>query len=310
MRVIKAKVLGFCMGVRRAIDLTGAEAQRAAKKNSQVFTIGKIIHNKRALDEITALGVRFEDELPANGANCSVVIRAHGISPAVETDLREKNYHIVDATCPNVKLSQLKAEEFIRAGYGLFIAGDVNHAEIIGIAGYAREAPLQEAREAPLKEAQISNQIFCEVVGNAKDAGKAAKKLYGLNHDIKTAIIAQTTISEADYYKISEAVRLFFPNLEIIQTICPATKERQSALRELFEKTDAVIIAGGKESANTQHLFSIAKESGKPCALAEDASQISEEFFKYETVGISAGASTPDSVVDEIEERLIKSHLS
>lgn len=149
------------MGVRRAIDLTGAEAERAAKRNSQVFTFGKLIHNKRALDEIAALGVRFEDELPANGRNCSVVIRAHGISPAVEKELREKDYHIVDATCPNVKLSQLKAEEFIRAGYGLFIAGDVNHAEITGIVGYT----------------QAYNPLFCEVVGDAKEAGRAAKKI-------------------------------------------------------------------------------------------------------------------------------------
>ena len=289
MKVIKAQVLGFCMGVRRAVDLTTAEARRASKKNAPVYTLGKLIHNPEVLDDLKALGVSSADEIPAMCEDCSVIIRAHGISPAVEKELREKNCHIVDATCPNVKVSQLKAEEFVRAGYGLFIAGDASHAEIIGIAGYAKTA----------------GASFCEVAGNVKEAGKAAKKLYGINNNAKTALLGQTTISEEEYNAIGEAIRLFFPNLEIIQTICYATKERQNALRELLDKTDAVIIAGGKESANTQHLFDIAKESGKPSALAENASQIPEDFFKYETIGLCAGASTPDSVIDEIELKLL-----
>ncbi|MCL2264734.1 MAG: 4-hydroxy-3-methylbut-2-enyl diphosphate reductase [Treponema sp.] len=294
MKVIKAQVLGFCMGVRRAVDLTIAEAQRAAKKNTPVYTLGELIHNPKVLGDLSALGVSAVKELPENCGYCSVVIRAHGIDPAAEKSLREKDCHIVDATCPNVKVSQLTAEEFIRAGYCLFIAGETSHAEIIGIMGYAVAA----------EEGKRNSPFFCEVIGNVKEAGKAAKKLYSINNNAKTALLGQTTISEKEYDEIGEAVRLFFPNLEIIQTICSATKERQNALRELLEKADAVIIAGGKESANTQHLLVIAKESGKPCALAEDSSQIPKEFLKYETIGLCAGASTPDSIIEEIEDFL------
>ena len=287
------------MGVRRAVDLTIAETKRASAKNVSVYTLGPLIHNPKVLDDLKALGVKTFYEISGVGKNCSVIIRAHGISPAVERGLREKNYHIIDATCPNVKVNQLKTEELIRSGYCLFIAGEANHAEIIGIKGFANEAAQRAVAE------QRASTSFCEVVGSANDAGKAAKKLYGINNNAKTALLGQTTISEEEYSAIGEKIRLFFPNLEIIQTICFETKERQNSLRELLEKTDAVIIAGGKESANTHQLLTIAKESRKPCALAENASQIPGEYFKYKTVGICAGASTPDSIVDEIELKLL-----
>ncbi|MDR0323207.1 MAG: 4-hydroxy-3-methylbut-2-enyl diphosphate reductase, partial [Treponema sp.] len=120
------------------------------------------------------------------------------------------------------------------------------------------------------------------------------------------ALIAQTTIPEESFLQISEAIKTFFPNLEVIQTICSAAKDRQDALRELIEEVDAVIIIGGRESANTGHLFAIAQESGKPCAFVESADEIPSVFKTYETVGLSAGASTPDSVIDEAERELLR----
>jgi 4-hydroxy-3-methylbut-2-enyl diphosphate reductase len=184
----------------------------------------------------------------------------------------------------------LKAEELARAGYSLFLAGEANHAEIEGILGYA----------------QSCNAPFCVVVDNAADAGKAAKKLYKINSDTKTALLGQTTISEELYRSIGDAIGIFFPNLEVIQTICASTKERQQAIRDLLNEVDAVIIAGGRKSANTNRLLEIARESGKPCVLVENVGEIPPEFYTYKTVGISAGASTPDSVIEEIEQALCK----
>jgi len=273
------------MGVRRAVDTAAREAQNV----SPVYTLGPLIHNPKVLSELKALGVNAleADKIP-NESGCSIIIRAHGISPNLEIALREKDAHIIDATCPNVKANQIKAEELSRAGYCLFLAGEAKHAEIIAIKGYAKS----------------SDNSWCEVVGNSREAGKEAKKLYNINPDVKTALLGQTTISEEEYKSIEDAIRLFFPNLEVIQTICAATKERQNALKELLDHVQAVIIAGGRESANTNRLLEIAIASGKHCVLTQSADEIPAEFYNYETIGLCAGASTPDSVIDEIENKL------
>jgi len=151
-----------------------------------------------------------------------------------------------------------------------------------------------------------SGASFCEAVSNAEEALKTAKKLYGQNRDAKTALLGQTTICEDDYEKISKAIEMFFPNLKTDQTICSATSERQNALRDLLDKADCIIIAGGKKSANTNRLFDIAKASGKPCVLAENSEHIPSDFFNYKTAGLCAGASTPDSIIDEIESKLLE----
>ena len=286
MKVIKAKTLGFCMGVRRAVELAFNEAKQA--NGSPVYTFGPLIHNPKVLNDLNDKGIKTLDELPQDCENCTVIIRAHGISLQLENELRAKGCRIIDATCPKVKASQLKTEELSRAGYCIFLAGENAHAEIEGIKGYAA----------------CTNECFCEIAGSAQEALKKAKNLYNKNHDAKTALLGQTTISEDEYRVIGEKIGLFFPNLEIVQTICAATKERQNALRDLLLEVDAVIIAGGKNSANTRRLLAIAQECGKPAVLAQDASEIPQNFFSYETVGICAGASTPDSVIEEIEAAL------
>jgi len=288
MKIIRSEILGFCMGVRRAVELAAAEADR---RGDNVYTLGPLIHNPIVLSDLESRGVQVLDVLPQS-INGSVVIRAHGISPETEEKLRSAQTgaecRVVDATCPRVKASQLKAEELAFAGYCIFLAGTPEHAEIEGIVGYTSAAP------------------FCAVVSCALDAEREAAKLYRKNNDAKTALLGQTTISEDEYLKIGEAIKLLFPNLEIINTICPATTERLQALRELLSRVDAVIIAGGKESANTRGLLTIAEESGKPCVLVENSGEIPASFRSYETVGLCAGASTPDSVIDEIEKALLK----
>jgi 4-hydroxy-3-methylbut-2-enyl diphosphate reductase len=294
MNIIKARVLGFCMGVRRAVDFALAEANKA--DDIPVYTLGPLIHNPKVLADLKIKGVNVLDtvyELNQKNESCAVIIRAHGINPRTEKDLYDRGVRIVDATCPNVKASQLKAQELSREGYCLFLAGEAAHAEIEGIIGYANST--SSGSDAP----------FCVVVGTADEARKEAFNLYKIKNNAKTALLGQTTISEKEYKKIGAEIYNYFPNLEIEQTICAATSERQEALKDLLTKVDAVIIVGGKESANTRRLLAIAKESGKPCLLAESAADIPKEFFNYGVVGISAGASTPDSVIDEIEKVLL-----
>ena len=282
-KVIRAGTLGFCMGVRRAVNLA-CEEYFAGK----VYTLGPLIHNPHVLDDLKRRGVEILDEHnlpPALNNDSIIIIRAHGINPVIEAELRERGVRVIDATCPRVKTSQLKAAAFAKSGYRLFLAGEENHAEIAGIKGYAGAG-------------------FYAVTGNAAEARTLAARLYAEDSGAKTALIGQTTISTEEYHAIGEAIASFFPALEIAQTICTATKERQERLREMLDKVDAIIIAGGKVSANTRRLFSIAEAAGKPCAIVETPADIPPDFFGFDTIGLASGASTPDTVIDDIERVL------
>jgi 4-hydroxy-3-methylbut-2-enyl diphosphate reductase len=274
------------MGVRRAVDMASLEADRGGR----IFTMGPLIHNPRVLDDLADRGLAVLDEETLRGgwspdlAGAAVIIRAHGISPVLEAELAARGARIVDATCPRVKASQMKAASLWKEGYRIFLAGEERHGEIIGIQGYAPG---------------------CIVTGGAEAAAAAAEKLFREEPGARTALIGQTTISTAEYRETGDAIRDFFPDLVIVDTICGAVRDRQEALKELLEKVDGVIVAGGKGSSNTRRLFAIAGQSGKPCALVEDAGEIPETIFRCGIVGICAGASTPDDLTDEIERALL-----
>jgi len=282
MKVIRASVLGFCMGVRKAVDIASGAA-----RGYPVYTIGPLIHNPAVLSNLEKLGIKSAGDV-SGLKDSDVIIRAHGVSPDTEKALKENGCRIIDATCPNVKKNQLTAQELSRGGYHLFLAGEKEHAEITGLLGYCAEA------------------VFCQTAADARQAENAAKKLYKKNKDAKTALIGQTTISMEEYDAAAKKIKKYFPDLKIINTICAATGERQNALRELLPLSDAVLVAGGKQSANTRRLLMIARQSGKPCAVVQSAQEIPLKFFSFNTVGICAGASTPDFVIDEIEKSLIR----
>jgi 4-hydroxy-3-methylbut-2-enyl diphosphate reductase len=227
-----------------------------------------------------------EDKLCEIPRGASVIIRAHGISPHTEAELRKRGAAVIDATCAKVKSSQLKAATFAEAGYRLFLAGEQRHAEITGILGYAESK---------------SRCALCAVVGCAEEAKEAAAQLFHTEPGVKTALIGQTTISMDEYRNICGAITPFFPDIEIAQTICAATRERQDSLRDLLDKVEAVIIAGGKDSANTRRLLAIAEAAGKPCALVETPTDIPSNFYTFGVIGLTSGTSTPDAVIDDIE---------
>jgi 4-hydroxy-3-methylbut-2-enyl diphosphate reductase len=301
MNIIRAKVLGFCMGVKRAVDLAHSEIANSAEQKiaTKISTLGSLIHNPQVLEEFKHGGVEILDEgnLPDNLNGTSVIIRAHGISPMVEAVLLERGGRIVDATCPRVKASQLKAKALTEAGYLLFLAGEKHHAEIKGICGYAKEGASQ-GNDAYREER-------CFIVGSAVEAEKVAAQLCDKEQNVKTALIGQTTISADEYQAIGEAITRFFPSLEIAHTICPATRERQDSLRELMDKVEAIIVVGGKESANTRRLLAIAEMADKVCAIVESPGDIPPIFYTYNTVGLAAGASSPDTVIDSVEQALM-----
>jgi len=177
-------------------------------------------------------------------------------------------------------------------------------AELSGGSSPSRETgePLNKSEESAVP-ADFQSDAFAPYGAHMRLSSTGLIPI-GLNQCFpsgKLALIGQTTISEEEYLDIAGAIAGFFPDLEIASTICAATRERQDSLRELLDKVDAVVIVGGRESANTRRLFTIAEAAGKPCVLAETARNIPGEFFRVGTLGITAGASTPDTVIDEIE---------
>ena len=284
MKVIRAGVLGFCMGVRRAYEMARRES---GLKGRRVYTLGPLIHNPSVLEDLGERGVSILEPggIPGVLENSTVIIRAHGVSPAVERELALKGLSVLDATCPHVKASQNKVRDLSRLGFTVFLAGEKDHGEIVGIRGYI---------EGP-----------CFVIANPLEAEAAATELARDNPGAKTALVAQTTLSQEEYFAIGEAIKRRFPELEMVNTICGATGERQDALRELSAHVDGFVISGGRESANTRRLLSIAEGCGKKAWLVENASGIPDELSSCSVIGLAAGASTPDSVIDAIEQKLL-----
>jgi 4-hydroxy-3-methylbut-2-enyl diphosphate reductase len=273
------------MGVRRAMDMADAALTQA--QGASVYAMGPLIHNHQAMKSLINRGLMVLEEgnLPADLSGASVIIRAHGITPQLEQALTNLGATLIDATCPRVKAGQLKARDLSEAGCAVFLAGEADHEEVIGLKGYVPGGIVVQSRQ----EAAAMAARFSTMVKN----GRA-----------KTVLIGQTTISEDEYAGIAGAIRRVFPALQVIDTICPATRDRQDSLRDLTARVDAVIVAGSRESANTRRLLTIAQD--KPAWLVETPSGIPEGIASYTRVGLCAGASTPDFLIDAIEAALEK----
>lgn len=292
MEVVRAKIMGFCSGVRRAVD--SASKALDDKGNGTVYTFGPLIHNPVVLKKFFDRGLRVcsGGDIQNLTADDTVLIRAHGVPPSIERDLAEKAGAVVDATCPLVKMSQKRAEEFASKNYNIIFAGDRNHGEVIGIEGHAEEA-YGKAGFSPnfilVRDEKDVDRIFSE---GRIDFGR------------RTVLLSQTTFNIPIFERISETLRARIPDAEIVSSICSATHERQASLDELAGSVDGVIVIGGKTSANTSRLFESAGKKCRSVALIETADDIPSEFFSFSRVGITAGASTPDDVIDEVQKRL------
>jgi 4-hydroxy-3-methylbut-2-enyl diphosphate reductase len=280
-RIIRADIMGYCMGVRRAVE--AAEQALLESPIRPVYTYGPLIHNPQALERLSRSGVVVLGEghasMPLDFGGATVVIRAHGIPPVERDELLSRHAALVDATCPRVLSSQKRARSYWEKGYQVFLAGDRNHGEISGIAGYAPG---------------------CLVLENRQDAEKITE------YPDKAVLISQTTIKQSEYDAIAEELSKHIRELVVLTTICPATLERQKALEELAGKVDGIIVVGGKNSANTQRLFNTALSLCGKAWHIETPDEIPQEVFALPTVGITAGASTPDEVIDAVEQALQK----
>ena len=271
-KILKADPAGFCMGVRRAVSLVEEELSRGKR----IYTLGPIIHNRQVLEKLRRAGVTVAEGPVEISEDCTLVIRAHGVEPETEQELKARGVSLVDGTCPKVKRSHRTIEEYSRQGYFVVILGDKDHGEVKGLAG---RAPCHRVVSTP-EEAQ------------------------DLNLPEKTLFICQTTVKQGEFDRIKEILLAKNPGIVVKNMICPATKKRQEAVRELAGRVDAMVIVGGRRSANTKRLYQTACERGVPSYHVETADELPGEMVKYDTIGVSAGASTPDDIIQEVVDHL------
>jgi 4-hydroxy-3-methylbut-2-enyl diphosphate reductase len=271
MEVEVARTAGFCMGVTRAMEL----AIRAARSDpGPLFTLGPLIHNTQAVKALEAEGVRIAQTPEEVPAGALVIVRAHGVRPEVRGALEARGVRVVDATCPHVLASQRRIAEKSAAGFSVIIVGDRDHAEIHGLVGHARGV-----------HAVIS----------------APEEVAGLGLPEPVCIIAQTTFSEVMYAQIVAEARRRYPGLAVFESICSSTEARQREVRELAGRVDVVVVVGGRHSANTLRLAEIARAAGRRAFHVESATELPlDELRGAGRVGVSAGASTPSWVIDEV----------
>ncbi len=296
--VIRAKVLGYCMGVRRAVD-AALQARTQYPKHS-IYTLGPLIHNKTAIEMLKENGISILDkadiqQLKKNQSSSVVILSAHGTAQTVRKDIEETESIIIDATCPRVLINQKRIAEYAQKGFSIFIVGDKSHGEVMALEG------------------SVSASTPYYILQNAEEANYLIR-----NNDFnstKAIVISQTTITQDEYNEVSSVLQSAVDDIVIFDTICPATLERQDSLRSIFKDVDGLIVIGGKNSANTARLYHIALElcendtdtsTQKKVCYIETADEIPNEFYALNKVGLTAGASTPDEAIFAVEKRLLE----
>ncbi len=282
MKVIRSKSAGFCWGVDRAINIARDYANQG---KSVVYTDGPLIHNQQMMSVLQKEGIKeIGDYQSKNDLDLSdddkkdavMVVRAHGISPDRRKYLKSLGMQFRDATCPDVGIIAGKIKQHARKGYATVIFGDPKHPEVIGLLGYANN----------------NGHVIqsCEDIDNLPDLGQ------------DVCMVSQSTMFIHEFEKLSNHLRTTYPELKIFNTICGATRERQTDLVKMAEQgAEAIVVIGGHHSANTRKLAKLAKLQDKPTFHIETAKDMDIDALKdFQIIGVTAGASTPDFIIDEV----------
>ncbi len=280
MEVILAKSAGFCFGVKRAVDTVYEQAEQG----KTIYTYGPIIHNEEVVRDLRERGVRVV-ETPEELAACrdgTVVIRSHGVGKEIYGLLEREGIPYVDATCPFVLKIHRIVERYSREGYHIVIIGNNSHPEVEGIRGWSVGAR------------------GTSVVSSAKEAGDLT-----LPDGEKACIVSQTTFNNKKFKELVEIIQKKGYDIIVLNTICNATQERQAEAKEIAGRVDAMIVIGGKSSSNTQKLFEICKKECKnTCYIQTQGDLDLSKLQSMNSVGITAGASTPHKIIEEVQKNV------
>jgi len=273
MEIILAKEYGFCFGVRRAISL----AEDALRSGKKVASLGPIIHNSLEVSRLESMGLRVIEDINDLNPEESLLIRSHGAPLDVISELKRRGINIIDATCPLVARAQRMVDFLSSEGYTVIIAGEQGHPEVKGLVSYGRGKTFVVS----------SSEEISELPGE------------------KIGIVGQTTFSIDRFREIVGEIVSKSWEVRIFNTLCNASRKRQIAVEELVEKTDVIIVIGGKNSANTRRLVEIAESKGATVYHIESWNELLPDWFiGKEKIGITAGASTPDWVIEKVLDKI------
>jgi 4-hydroxy-3-methylbut-2-en-1-yl diphosphate reductase len=275
MEVLLAEEYGFCFGVERAVEMV----EGALSEGATVRTLGPLIHNTQEIHRLEAGGVRTIEAPVEVAAGETAVIRAHGVTPEVQRELESRAERVIDATCPFVTKVQKLAERAAKEGRDVVVVGSPDHPEMLGVKGYAPD------------RAYV-----------VRDASEVAS-LPPLHAPL---VVSQTTLKLSTFLEAADAVRAKSDSEpQVVNTICSATRDRQDAARSLAGHVDAFYVIGGKHSSNSLKLLSVCKEQCERSFLIETPEEINaEDLSGASRVGVTAGASTPNWLIDQVVARL------
>ena len=275
--VILARSAGFCFGVHRAVDTV---YERTGMEN--VYTYGPIIHNDEVVKDLESKGVKaISDVAQLDGIdNATVIIRSHGVSKNVYESIKTKNYEVVDATCPFVLKIHRIVEQESKAGKQIVIIGNEKHPEVEGIKGWS-----------------VSPVYIVDSIEKAQNLE--------LDRAKEVVVVSQTTFNYNKFQDLVEIISKKSYDVSVLNTICGATRERQTEARSIAEEVDAMIVIGDKHSSNTQKLFEICKGACKDTYYIQTLDDLDlNQLGSVETVGITAGASTPNNIIEEVQNNV------
>ena len=273
--VTTAKSAGFCFGVKRAVDMVYDEA----KKGERVYTLGPIIHNQQVVEDLEKKGVKVIDSVNDinNGYDATVIIRSHGVPEKVIKALREKNVNIVDATCPFVLKIHKIVKEASQNGKTIIIIGSDNHPEVEGIKGWC-----------------VNEPVVLESVEEAEN--------YTVDGAKKLCVVSQTTFNYKKFKDIVDILSKKSYDIDVMNTICNATEERQTEAGTIARQSDAMLVIGGKHSSNTQKLYEICRKECENTYFIQTLDDLDlKQLQSFRSVGITAGASTTNNIIKEVQ---------
>ena len=273
MEVRIADNAGFCFGVKRAMKIAWDELENKSENN--IYSLGPLIHNKQAVDRYKEKGLVEMDNLESIPSESKLIIRSHGVAEKVYTESKAKNMEIVDTTCPFVKKIHDIVKDFSKRGYKIIIVGNPNHPEIIGINGWCNNEAIVINKLEEIDDITFDpTQIYC--------------------------VVSQTTANLESFDKIVQKLKTKINNLTVKNTICFATKERQISAIDLAREVDCMVVIGGKHSSNTQKLVNICKDLVPTFSIETKEELEKEKFAGFKVAGVTAGASTPDWIIEEV----------
>lgn len=274
MKLLVAETAGFCWGVRRALDQA---VDLTKKTDGPVYTYGPLIHNSQVLEELKAQDIHAVNGLD-DVQGGTILVRAHGVRPEVVEELRKRNENVVDATCPLVRRVQKALSAYVEKGYDTVIVGDDDHAEVIGLRGYALDR--------------------CYVVADESEAD-------ALPSFDQVCVVSQTTQDDRTFERVVDRIRAKSNEVRAINTICEPTRDHQTETIELAHRADLMVVVGGRHSANTVRLVKLAEDEGARVLHVETDGELKPELFSgCETVAVTAGASTPEWMINRVVTKI------